>query len=295
MTFHDDLLQHLKTGLTTVARCWGIRRTDGQAFGFTDHDCDLVFDDITFRADTGVTAASLEQTTGLSVDNTEALGALSDASLTESDIEAGRFDGAEVICWLVNWADVAQRSILFRGSIGELRRSGGAFHAELRGLTEVLNQPLGRVFQKTCSADDNSSCCQGLSDTAGYFDIRNIEVIEDNRVFTWENMTEYDAGWFQRGRLTVLSGEAIGLAGAIKRDVFDGARRIIELWEPIRAPIGSGVRVRLDAGSDHRFETSRLKFNNAVGFRGFPDIPGDDWFTTYPSSSAINDGGSLRE
>ena len=75
----------------------------------------------------------MQQSTGLSVDNTEALGALSDAAIREADIEAGRYDGAEVRAWLVNWADVSARQLQFRGSIGELRRAGGAFEAELRG------------------------------------------------------------------------------------------------------------------------------------------------------------------
>ncbi|MDP4989929.1 MAG: DUF2163 domain-containing protein, partial [Marivita lacus] len=124
------------TGVTTVARVWEVRCRDGRRFGFTDHDLDLSFDGLVFRADTGMSAAAVQQGTGLSVDNTEAVGALSDASVTEADIAAGRFDGAEVTAWLVNWADVTARKVLFRGSLGEITRNGGAFTAELRGLTE---------------------------------------------------------------------------------------------------------------------------------------------------------------
>ncbi|MEQ9693227.1 DUF2163 domain-containing protein [Shimia sp. SDUM112013] len=295
MAVQNALVQHMKSGLTTVARCWSVRRKDGVGFGFTDHDCDLVFEGITFRAETGVTAAALDQSTGLSVDNTEALGALSDASISEKDIEAGRFDGAEVVCWLVNWANVAERSILFRGAIGELRRAGGAFHAELRGLTESLNQPMGRVFQKACAAGEDCACRRNFSETPGYFDLRDVVDVTDNWILTWDNMAGFEPGWFQRGKLTVLSGEAVGLTGSIKADTFADNKRIIELWEPIRAPLVPGDRVRLDAGTDGRFETCRLKFGNAVDFRGFPDIPGDDWMTAYPSRNGVNDGGSLRE
>ena len=143
---------HLQTGVTTLCRCWAVVRRDGETFGFTDHDMDLSFEGIVFRADTGLSALALQQSTGLSVDNTEAIGVLSDAAVREEDIDAGRFDDAEVRAWQVNWADVDMRWLQFRGSVGELRRSGGSFHAELRGLTEALNRPLGRVFQKPCSA-----------------------------------------------------------------------------------------------------------------------------------------------
>ena len=76
-----ELHAHLATGLTTVARCWALTRSDGLRLGFTDHDCDLDFDGLSFRAGTGLSAMALQQATGLSVDNTEALGALSDLSL----------------------------------------------------------------------------------------------------------------------------------------------------------------------------------------------------------------------
>ena len=42
---------HLKSGLTTLCTAWLIRREDGVALGFTDHDLPLSFEGITFRAD----------------------------------------------------------------------------------------------------------------------------------------------------------------------------------------------------------------------------------------------------
>jgi len=144
--------EHLGTGVTTVCRAWSVRRRDGVTYGFTDHDRDLQFEGLQFKASSGMSARVLQQTTGLAVDNSEAMGALSDAAMTEADLLAGRFDGAEVRTWLVNWADVEARIEQFRGSFGEIVRSGGEFRAELRGLTEALNQPQGRVYHRACSA-----------------------------------------------------------------------------------------------------------------------------------------------
>ena len=101
----QELYEHLRTGATHVARCWIIRRSDGVSFGFTDHDQPLEIDGIICQANGGLTASNLQQSTGLAVDNTEAFGALSSVSVTEADILAGRFDGAEVESWMVNWDD----------------------------------------------------------------------------------------------------------------------------------------------------------------------------------------------
>ena len=139
----EALLDHLAGGTTTVCRAWTVTRRDGQVFGFTDHDRDVEVDGVVCRADTGMTARVLHQTTGLSVDNTEAYGALSATSITEADLLAGRFDGAEVRALLVNWQSPDDYVEQFRGYLGEVARSGGSFKAELRGLSERLKRPHG--------------------------------------------------------------------------------------------------------------------------------------------------------
>lgn len=284
---------HVAGGLTTLARCWALKRTDGVTFGFTDHDCGLGFDGIDFKADTGLSARALQQSTGLSVDNTEALGALSDAAVTEADIETGRFDNAELRAWLVNWADVDVRWLQFRGTLGEMRRAGGAFTAELRGLSAALNRPVGRVYQKPCTAVLGDARCGFDLTSAGYAVEVDVADVEEARIFRWESLEGYAPGWFARGRLEVLTGAAAGLWLSVKRDREDEGR-MIELWEPLRAAVVPGDRVRLVAGCDKRFETCREKFANLLNFQGFPDIPGEDWVMSVPKSTRPNTGGSRR-
>lgn len=290
----DALHAHLATGQGKVARAWAVTRRDGVAYGFTDHDCDLSFDGMTFKAATGLTAKALSQATGLSVDNTEAMGALSDAAIREEDIAAGRFDEAEVVAWLVNWADVSARRVMFRGTIGEVRRGSGAFHAELRGLTEALNRPVGRVYQRPCAAVLGDATCGFDLSTPGYAHEGALVGVEENRVFRFGPLTGFEPGWFQRGRLDVLTGEAHGLFAAIKRDRMLDGERVIEIWEPLRATPAAGDQLRITAGCDKRFETCRLKFDNLLNFQGFPDVPEEDWVTVHPTLSRSLNGGSRR-
>lgn len=271
---------HLATGATGVARCWRVTRRDGVTLGFTDHDCDLRFDGTVFRAGSGLSAAALSQTSGLSVDNTEALGALSDAAITEADIDAGRYDGAAVEAWLVQWAAPANRVVQFRGTLGEITHAGGAFEAELRGLAEALNTPRGRVYQKPCSAVLGDAACRVDLNAAGYVAEAVAVEIAGARVFLFEggDVAGFEPRWFERGVLRVESGAAAGLSGAIKRDRFDAeGRRRVELWDGLHAEVAPGDALRLTAGCDKRAETCRLKFDNLLNYRGFPDIPGEDW------------------
>src|SRR5690606_3560678 len=179
----EALAAHLASGATTVARCFAVTRRDGATLGFTDHDRDLSFGGVVFRADAGLTARALEPATGLSVDNSEVLGALVSESLTEIDILAGRYDGAEVGVWIVNWANPGERTQVFRGMLGEISRRGAAFNAELRGLTDLLNQPQGRIYHSRCAAVLGDSHCRFDLDQAGFSTERGVEEVAEGRVF----------------------------------------------------------------------------------------------------------------
>jgi uncharacterized phage protein (TIGR02218 family) len=269
-------------------------RADGTTYGFTDHDRSLFFADVQFKPETGLSASALMQTTGLSVDNSEAVGALSDAAITEADIAAGRFDGAEIEAWLVQWDAPENRVLQVRGSLGEITRANGAFTAELRGLAERLNIPTGRVYQRICDAVLCDTSCRVDLAAPGHVAEVKVSEVEDARVFRFEGMEDFAPRWFERGRLEVLGGAASGLFGAIKIDRPETAVRHVELWDRLRADIQPGDPVRLTAGCDKRMETCRLKFGNLLNFRGFPDIPGEDWMIAHPSRLSARDGGSRR-
>lgn len=287
-----DLSAHLAGGLTRTCQCWAIRRKDGVTLGFTDHDVSLAFDGITFAADSGMSARALSSATGLSVNNTEAAGALSSDAITEADIAAGRYDGAAVTIWQVQWDNVVARAIRFKGSLGEITRSGGAFQADLRGLTEALNQPQGRSYLRTCSAVlGDANCGIDLSDPV-YVADTTVEGLPVANIAVLTPDSPYTAGWFAGGVLRVTGGPAAGLVAPIKHDLPEGAGRRITFWQPIPG-LAPGHSVKLIAGCDKRAATCRDKFSNLLNFQGFPHIPGDDWLLAVPRSDGDSDGGAL--
>jgi uncharacterized phage protein (TIGR02218 family) len=287
------LVKHLATGTTTIARAWALTRADGVVLGFTDHDRDLVFEGVTFGAEAGLTARALEQVTGLAVDNSEAVGALRDAGLSEADIMAGRYDGAALTIWQVNWQDVSQRQVLFRGTLGEITRTGDAFRAELRGLSDALGQQGGRVYHAACSAVLGDGACRFDTAAPGYsVELPLADIQEDALVFP--DTGSFAQGWFTHGRMTVQSGAAQGLVGLIRLDRSDATTRFITPWEKLRAPLLPGDRFLLEAGCDKQASTCRNKFGNFLNFRGFPHIPGEDWLSAYPKAGQPNAGGTWR-
>lgn len=294
MPIREALKAHLATGATTICRAWALLRSDGVTLGFADHDCALSFDGIEFQPESGMTAKALSLATGLSVDNTEAVGALSSEAIREADISAGRYDGAEVSVWQVNWANVGERALMFCGHLGEIIRVDGGFNAELRSLTDTLGKQASLIYHPGCSAVLGDARCGFDLTAAGYSIEIQVEQITGNRVFNFSSLDTFADRWFEKGRLRILTGISAGLIGVIKNDrLLPLGGRTLELWQSLRAEVSVGDAIRIEAGCDRRPESCRLKFSNFLNFRGFPHIPGEDWLTTYPTRAGVNDGGSL--
>lgn len=285
---------HLRGGVTTVCRCWALTRRDGVTLGFTDHDRPLGFDGVAFRPDSGLTAMAVEQATGLSVDNTEVIGVLSDLAVRERDLDEGRFDGAEMRVWLVNWTDPAARELTFRGHVGAITRTGPHFTAELRGQAEVLNRPMGRVYQKPCDAVLGDRRCGVDLDAVGFSAIRPLQAVTGNRILSVGGLDDFAPHWFRFGRAVVLDGAAAGMTGLIRDDRDGDGLRMLELWQPMAAQLRPGDRLRIEAGCDKLWQSCRDKFGNLVNFQGFPDLPGDGLMVSPVRNPARLDGGSRR-
>lgn len=264
---------------TTIARAWAVTRADGLCLGFTDHDMALEFGGVSFHPEAGMSAQALVQGLGLAVDNTEVQGALSSDAITPGDLAAGRWDGAEIRLWEVDWRDVAQRRLLFRGALGEIVFAGGAYRAELRGLSEALNRPQGRVFHARCSAMLGDGQCRFDLSREGYAAEAVVAAVSEGGArLGLSGADAHAAGWFEHGRVEFLDGLAAGLTGMVKIDrVLSEDAREIELWAAPGAAPRAGDRLRLVVGCDKQAATCRGKFLNFLNFRGFPELPPEDW------------------
>jgi uncharacterized phage protein (TIGR02218 family) len=290
-----DLAAHLAGAVTTLCTCWRVVRTDGVVLGFTDHDRSVLFDAIEHEPATGLDASDAVANAGFQVGGLEVTGALSSDRIRESDLDAGLYDNARVESWLVNWADPAQRLRLRVGSIGEVKRDGTSFAAEVRSLSHALDQPRGRLFRATCDADlGDARCTIDLSDPAGSASAVVIETDGSGRLTALVPGVR-PTGFFDAGLLTFASGANAGRKSEVLRHIREGADDHVELWQKMVDPIAPGDAFTISAGCDKRFATCRDRFANAVNFRGFPHMPGNDFALSYPVADVPQDGAKLRD
>ncbi len=270
------LQTHLSEDVTRFAACWRVRRQDGVLMGFTTHDQPLTVDSVTYRPSSAFTPTAIADSNRLSVDNLDVTGVLSAAAITEEDLRAGRYDGAEVEVFLVDWADPAGGAIeLRKGWIGEVTVKDGAFVAEVRGLMQALQQDFGAAYSAECRADLGDAQCK--VDLSAFTVQGTVAAVTDRRQFTANALSEAD-DWFTYGLLRWLTGGNAGRAVEVKGQSGD----VFDLWDAMAADIAAGDIFSVSAGCDKRFATCKAKFSNAVNFRGEPHVPGADAVLDYP-------------
>jgi uncharacterized phage protein (TIGR02218 family) len=269
-TVSPALLAHMAGGTTTLAWCWKATRRDAQVFGFTNVDRDLVVAGVTYQAATGFTASAVEGRLDLSVPNLEVVGLLDSASITESDLLGGKWDGCLIEIFEVNYADLAQGiMVLASGRIGNVSTGRQAFNAEVRGLLQQLQQPVGGYYTKTCTAVFGDALCK--------FDVEALRVsatvtsVNNRAAFTTALAQALD--YFGAGVVTWTAGLNAGLSMEVS--AFGAGIFTLNAAMPFNIAAGDTFTV-VPGCRKRRTEDCVMKWANAVNFRGFPDVPLND-------------------
>ncbi|TCQ12331.1 putative phage protein (TIGR02218 family) [Rhizobium sp. PP-F2F-G36] len=298
----DALAAHLAGDATTVCHGWRVTRRDGVVIGFTEHDRDLRFAGTDFLAASGFRASETEAAAGLAADAGEVTGGFSSAAISEADVAAGRYDGARVEQFLVNWQAPEQHMLLTVQDIGEVTRAGGAFRAELRSLTHRLGEVQGRSYGRRCDAAFGDARCgaslAGRSETGVI-----LEVAGD--VGLRVSGLSAAVGAYRYGLIRMTSGANAGWTCDVEDHIAgsegaegdgaggDGATARLTLWLPPPVPLSAGDTLTVTMGCDKSFATCRDRFANALNFRGFPHMPGSDFSYGYADGETVHDGRPL--
>jgi uncharacterized phage protein (TIGR02218 family) len=280
-TISSGLAAHLAGEVTTLATCWKITRRDGVVLGFTDYIRDLEIDAVTYRAASGYTRTAIRSTADLAVDNLDVESVFSDDGITEADLRAGLYDFAEIRMFLVNYQDLGQGILkLRRGWLGEVSIRDGMYVAELRGMAQKLQMTVGEVYTPDCAADLGDARC-GVDLAALEEGGSVVSVTSDT---TFETSLAQATGWYDGGELTWTSGANVGQTVAVRH--WDADAGTLSLFLPALYAVEVGDAFTVRPGCDKSFATCKAKFDNAINFRGFPHVPGNDQILRYPDAQS---------
>ncbi|WP_423068488.1 DUF2163 domain-containing protein [Devosia sp. CN2-171] len=284
---------HIASGTTTLATCWRIERADGLVLGFTDHDVALSFGGTDYLPAHGLDGGERTGKLGASIDTSEVVGVLHSDAIDEDDILLGRFDGAEVTTWRVNWRDTGQRMLVSRTTIGEIVREDGVFRAELRSGQHTINEPKGRVYQALCDAELGDARCGVDLEAPAFRGEATVVGVRDRFRVAVSGIGGFETGWFGFGMAAWGAGKREGLRDRVVMHERLGGVDVLGFGSAVGDWVIEGDALVLTAGCDRRFATCRERFGNAVNFRGFPHIPGNDFVLRYPKSGSELNGQKL--
>ena len=290
----EALAAHLAGEVTTTCHAWRLTRRDGLVMGFTEHDRDLAFDGTLFAAMTGFAdGGEVESGLGLAADAAEVIGAFSADAITRADLVAGRYDGALVDTFLVNWQSPDDYLLRSTRELGEVRNGPDAFRAELRSLAARLDRPVGRIYARGCDAElGDSRCTVDLEDPA-YRGEGAIGTESSADAFDVTGLAGQADGWFRQGRIVFTSGALDGLSFTVAEHRREPGVTRLTLWSPAFTAPAPGDTFTVTAGCDKRRETCRDKFANILNFQGFPFMPGSDFAYGYADCETVHDGRPL--
>lgn len=291
MSYPTELRDHLGQTVTSVCRCWRLTTRDGVALGYTDHDMPLAVDGTMCEPQSGFSASEAKQSLGLQVDSVDVEGALSSASIADEDISAGLLDGASVETFLVNWRAPQHFARIGRSVVGKITRSDGRFVAELESRMRSLDQPNGRYVLRRCDAELGDARCRFALGAAhrGYGTV--LEVRNRSEIVA-SGLGSFQSGWFAAGLLDWTSGRWSGGQVRVARHGKAGSSATLYLTAGAVLP-EAGDSFSIVAGCDKSFATCRGRFGNALNFRGFPHLPGNDQAYAYATDTGSFDGGAV--
>jgi uncharacterized phage protein (TIGR02218 family) len=265
------LQAHYESGATTLATLWKITRTDGEVFGFTDHDAAITYDSVHYSPSSAFDASAVASRGDLSVSNLEVVGLLDSEGITAADIEAGRWDGAQIQVLQVNWADLSDGAEVIRvGETGQIQRKQGQYTAELRGLMAKLHNNIGRTIGPACDATLGDARC-GVDLNA--LQVSGVVTAVTSRRAVTASALAQAAGYFTGGQITFTSGLNTGISMEV-RDHDAGGVLVFALPLPFDVTVADAFDIK--PGCDKTKATCIAKYSNLPNFRGFSFVPGQD-------------------
>jgi uncharacterized phage protein (TIGR02218 family) len=293
-------MAHLQQNATTTCRLLKIILKSGFVYGLATLDKDVAYDDgggvVNYSATNGFDPSTFSTDTGYSVDNAEGYALITQAptpGVNTDMVNAGEFDDAQWICYLVNFEDLSMGHIVLdAGDVGEVRtKYGMIWIPELLSYMMRLKQPVGSVYSRTCRAIFGSHAAQqtGCGVALGPLWVNGSVVAvgaETDRIFTASALSTITP---MPGRVQWLTGDNAGKEFATE-DV-EGMVVTLNETTAYAIQVGDTYRIRPDCLKRYHEDCIGV-WSNGPNFKGEPLIPvGDSSQVQTPGAQLPGGGG----
>lgn len=279
----------LDSRASTLTRLLRIMLADGTSYGLCMSNRDVVYNHgdgaITYVATNSFDPSTFSADISYSVDNAQGYALVSNdvSGITEQDVNTGRLDGAQWVCYYVDYESPYDGSavVLDAGDVGTVQvQFGMLWIPELLSYVIRLKQNVGDVYSRTCRAQygtpapSQHGCGVDVTPLWQSFTVQSVGA-ETDRTFVVTGLAVDGSRPFYPGRVEWETGANANKAVSVESFDQDSHGQTISLMETMPYAIQPGDTGRIRPDCNHTWERCGVD-GNQLNFKGEPLIPVGD-------------------
>lgn len=269
----EGLLGRGTTQFILLAKVTATADRGGDILRVALHTRDIEFETETYKA-VPFKVSEAQVVSGTRVNNATFQTMLADA-FNRMNLKGGKWQGATVEIVVVDYEEIGEGYVRKqRGRFGEARVKGREATIEYRGLTHLINQPIGDKYSILCRYDLGDAKC--TKDLTAFTHAGTVSSITNQQKFVIS--VNQANGYFKPGKIVWTSGNNSGLS----MEVVDNVGTTITLFQPMVEEIEVGDGFNIIAGCDKKLSTCHTKFDNGINHGGEDSMPERDQLWTFP-------------
>lgn len=263
------LYQKLTKNGQQLSLCWHIKTAE-KFFGYTNYSEDLIIKELRYKSDKIINNSSFEQNNDFSENNYEFSLIFDEEEISKQQILAGELDNAYIEVFLINACELSAGKIVINsGYINNIKLKDDLFIIETSGISKKLNKEIIQLYSPFCRAVFGDKKCK-INQAKYSFETQVEEVINFNQIkilpFTVQSSNLINA------EIKFLSGRNSSNTNKIKQV----EKTMVFLQNNVQKVVHKGDKLLITPNCDKNFTTCCNIYNNAINFRGEPNIPGID-------------------
>lgn len=264
----NDLKNSISNNSICLVKCYNMFLSNGEKFYFTDFSKNILYNNIEYLANNALQNDKINSNLDLDIQNNTMKGFIDNDLIKHDDILSGKFDNAELEIFLLDIKTNEKMSI-FNGFIGSISHENSIFIADIRDKSLLLEKTIGETYSPLCRCSFCDLKC-GL-DKKYYTITGTISEIINQLEFNTSilEITNKENNYFTNGTIKMTNGKNKDLVTEIKRS--ENEKITLKFKFPFNINVGD--QFEITAGCDKEFSTCYSKFNNALNFRGEPNLP----------------------
>ncbi|MDR1494751.1 MAG: DUF2163 domain-containing protein [Rickettsiales bacterium] len=266
----NDLAKSLAESTPDLTKCFKITLKSGETLGFTESSEDLSVDGFTYKSCCGFEEGRQTSFSDMTSSNTSVIAILNSVGVDRREIFSGKFDGASIDIFIVNQKHLEYGKItVTSGFIDFIKISGEQIYFNVAGISSVLEKTLGSIYSPLCRAKFcDSKCSLNILNYTFYGEIEALVSEVEFHTNSEAVVTKTD-DYFRYGLVKFIDGPSSGISVEIKQSRTGN----IVLGTSLMDGMEVGNQFSIVAGCSKKFSSCVDKFQNAINFRGEPNLP----------------------